>query len=194
MQKKWIWISLAGLVLLVIVVVIIVNATREKGSFHGSVIDPPAEAADFTLTNQDNQPSSLSDFHGKYTLLTFGFTSCPDVCPATMGALMQVRDQLKDQADKVQVVFVTTDPARDTPAVIDEFVNRFDPTFVGLTGSEMDLQKVWKDYGVTVLDNGETHSSFVYLIDPSGKFRLIFPFNTPVEDYLADLNLLFKGY
>ena len=106
---------------------------------------------------------------------------------------MQVRDQLKDQADKVQVVFVTTDPARDTPQAIGEFLDRFDSTFVGFTGSPTDLQKVYKDYGVTVMDNGETHSTFVYLIDPQGKLRLTYPFDTPTEDYLSDLKLLFKG-
>jgi protein SCO1/2 len=110
-----------------------------------------------------------------------------------MGVLMQIRDQLKDQADKVQVVFVTTDPARDSPAAIAEYLNRFDSSFMGLTGSQADLQKVWKDYGVTVLDNGETHSTIVYLIDSAGKLRLTYPFDTRVEDYLADLRQLFKG-
>jgi protein SCO1/2 len=90
-------------------------------------------------------------------------------------------------------VFVTTDPDKDTPEVIDEYLNRFDSTFIGLTGSPDDLGKVWKDYGVTVMDNGETHSTFVYLIDPDGKFRLTYPFDTLVEDYIADLKLLFKG-
>ena len=193
MQKKWLWYLLASLALLGVVVVIIFYAIQAKQAFHGSVITPPAEAVDFTLTNQKNETTSLSDFRGKYILLFFGFTTCTDECPATMGVLMLVRDQLKDQADKVQVVFVTTDPARDTPQAIGEFLDRFDSTFVGLTGSPTDLEKVWKDYGVTVMDNGETHSTFVYLIDPERKLRLTYPFDTRVEDYIADLKLLFKG-
>jgi protein SCO1/2 len=193
MQKKWVWFSLAGLVLVGVVAVIVNNAIQAKQALHGSVITPPAEAVDFTLTNQKNEATSLSDFRGKYVLLFFGFTTCTDECPATMGVLMLVRDQLKEQADKVQTVFVTTDPARDTPQAIGEFLNRFDSSFVGLTGSPTDLQKVWKDYGVTVLDNGETHSTFVYLIDPEGKLRLTYPFDTQVGDYIADLKLLFKG-
>jgi protein SCO1 len=193
MQKKWLWYLIAGLALIAVVVVNVITAIRAKQTYHGSLITPPADAADFTLTNQNNGTTSLSDFRGKYVLLFFGFTSCTDECPATMGALMVVRDRLKEQADKVQVVFVTTDPARDNPQTIGEFLNRFDSTFVGLTGSVTDLQKVWKDYGVTVLDNGETHSTFVYLIDPQGKMRLTYPFDTRVEDYMADLKLLFKG-
>ena len=105
---------------------------------------------------------------------------------------MQVRDQLKEQADNVQVVFVTTDPARDTPEVIGEYLNRFDETFIGLTGSQADLQKTWKDYGVIVMDNGETHSTRVYLIDPDGKLKLTYPSVNKAEDVLADLSILFK--
>jgi protein SCO1 len=193
MQKKWLWFLPAGLALLCVVVMYLFYAIQTKKTYHGSVISPPADAVDFTLTNQKNEATSLSDFRGKYILLFFGFTTCTDECPATMGVLMLVRDQLKDLADKVQVVFITTDPARDTPQAIGEFLNRFDSTFVGLTGSPTDLQKIWKDYGVTVLDNGETHSTFVYLIDPEGKLRLTYPFDTRVEDYIADLKLLFKG-
>ncbi len=193
MQKKWLWYSLVGLVLLGVVGFSVYNAIQAKLVYHGSVITPPVEAADFTLTDQKNETKSLSAFRGKYILLFFGFTTCTNECPATMGTLMVVCDQLKEQADKVQVVFVTTDPARDTPQAIGEFLNRFDSTFVGFTGSLTDLQKVWRDYGVTVLDNGETHSTFVYLIDPEGKLRLTYPFDTRVEDYVADLQLLFKG-
>jgi protein SCO1 len=193
MQKKWFWYLLAGLALLGAVVWYVVHTIQAKQAYHGSVITPPVDSVDFSLTNQKNETTSLSDFRGKFVLLFFGFTSCPDECPATMGVLMQVRDQLKDQADKVQVVFVTTDPARDTPQAIGEFLNRFDSTFVGLTGTPANLQKVWKDYGVTVLDNGETHSTFVYLIDPEGRLRLTYPFDTRVEDYIADLKQLFKG-
>ena len=193
MRNKWLWYLLAGLALLGVVGVIVFSKLRESQTQHGSVISPPVDAVDFTLTNQKNETVSLSDFRGKYILLFFGFTTCTDECPATMGVLMQVRDQLKDQADKVQVVFVTTDPARDTPQAIGEFLDRFDSTFVGLTGSPTDLQKVYKDYGVTVMDNGETHSTFVYLIDPQGKLRLTYPFDTRTEDYLSDLKLLFKG-
>ena len=192
-QKKWAWYLLAGLALLGAAAANIFYAIQAKRAYHGSVITPPADALDFTLTNQKNEETSLSDFRGKYILLFFGFTTCTSECPATMGTLMLVRDQLKDQAGKVQVIFVTTDPARDTPQAIGEFLNRFDNSFVGFTGSTADLQKVWKDYGVTVLDNGETHSTFVYLIDPEGKMRLTYPSETRVGDYLADLKLLFKG-
>jgi protein SCO1/2 len=192
MNKKFLWIGLAILFLGVAVIAIVFNANRDQHTYNGSVIDPPVVATNFFLTNQDNQQIELTSLRGKYVLLFFGFTHCPDICPATMGVLMQVRDQLKDQADKVQVVFVTTDPARDSPEAIGEFVNRFDETFIGLTGSQGDLQKVWKDYGVIVLDNGETHSTRVYLVDPDGKIKLTYPSANSAEDIIADLNLLFK--
>jgi protein SCO1/2 len=193
MQQKWLWYFLASLAVLGVIVVSVFYISRANQTFHGSYITPPIDAADFTLTDQKSEKASLSDFRGRFVLLFFGYTNCTSECPATMGTLMVVHDQLKDQASKIQVVFVTTDPARDTPVVIGEFLNRFDSTFIGFTGSPDELQKVWKDYGVTVLDNGETHSSIVYLIDPAGKLRLTYPFDTRVEDYLADLQLLFKG-
>ncbi len=120
-QKKWLWYLFTSLALLAVVSVIVYNTIQAKRTYHGSVITPPADAADFALTNQKNETGSLTDFRGKYVLLFFGFTTCKDECPATMGALMVVRDQLKEQANKVQVVFVTTDPARDTPQAIGEF-------------------------------------------------------------------------
>ncbi len=193
MQRSWVWYFLGGVAILGIVMTGVAGAIQAKLSFHGSVITPPVEAAGFTLTDQDGEPASLSDFRGKYVLLYFGYTNCTSECPATMGTLMVVHDQLKEQAGKIRVLFVTTDPGRDTPSAIKEFLNRFDSTFVGFTGSPAELEKVWKEYGVIVLDNGESHSTFVYLIDPDGKLRLTYPVDTSVEDYLADLKLLFKG-
>ena len=85
MQKKWSWYLLASLALLGVVAVIIFYAIQAKQAYHGSVITPPVDAVDFTLTNQKNETTSLSDFRGKYILLFFGFTTCTDECPATMG-------------------------------------------------------------------------------------------------------------
>lgn len=92
----------------------------------------------------------------------------------------------------VQVLFISTDPDRDTPQAVGAFVNRFDKSFVGLTGSKAELAKVWADYGVTVLDGGETHSTYVYLIDPAGNLRLTYASVTQPDDILADLHLLFR--
>jgi protein SCO1 len=192
MTRKVLWIALASLVIVVFVAAVISYADRSNQALHGSVIDPPMPAPDFTLTNQASEKISLSDLRGKYILLFFGYTSCPDECPATMGVLKQVYYQLKDQADKIQVVFVTTDPDHDTPQALGDFLSRFDPSFIGLTGIQAELQPIWKDYGVTVLDEGTTHSLRIYLIDPQGNITLTYPSASLSDDITADLNRLFK--
>lgn len=192
MDKKFPIIALSLLVIVGVATGIGFIYSRANPSFRGSVITPPLAAPDFTLTDQAGATGSLSNYRGKYILLFFGFTTCTDECPATMAVLHLVRDQLPKYADKIQVVFVTTDPARDTPAAISAFLDRFDPTFIGFTGDQTSLQKIWTDYGVTVLDNGETHSAIVYLIDPQGDIRITYPSATTPDDIVADLGILFK--
>jgi protein SCO1/2 len=97
-----------------------------------------------------------------------------------MGYMKQMRDRLGALADKTQVILITSDPARDTPQVLGEYLNHFDPSFIGLTSSPKTLQKVWSDYGVTVMDNGETHSSYLYLVDPQGNLMATYPLLTSV--------------
>jgi len=179
--------------LLVVVAAALVYAYLNSTNppFHGSLISPPQPAADFALTSQTQETVQLSDFHGKYVLLFFGFTNCPDECPLTMGYLKQTYDKLGDQADDVQVILITTDPDTDTPQVLGDYLNHFDPAFIGLTGTKDDLQSVWASYGVTVMDNGETHSSFLYLIDPRGNLIATYPLLDTAEGITADLqNLL----
>ena len=193
MSKKLFWIVLASLALVVLATAILLYNNRPDPSFHGSQITPPMPAKDFTLTSQSSTPVSLSDFQGKYILLFFGYTNCPDECPAAMGAMKLVKNQLKDQADKIQVLFVTTDPVRDNPQALGNFLSNFDSTFVGLTGTQTELERIWDDYGVTVEDNGETHSSRIYLINPEGNIPLIYLSDTSPADITADLTRLLKG-
>jgi protein SCO1/2 len=182
------------MVLLLVIVaaaLIYANLNSANPPFHGSLISPVEPAADFALTSQNGATTSLSDFRGKYTLLFFGFTNCPDECPLTMGYLKQMCDRLGDQADNVQVVLITTDPANDTPEELGNFLSHFDPSFIGLTSSKEVLQPVWSSYGVTVMDNGETHSSFLYLIDPQGNLIATYPLLDNADGITADLqNLL----
>ncbi len=192
MERKFLWVGLGILTLLILAVAATIMIVRANQSFRGALIDPPMAAADFTLTSQTGQTVYLSEFRGKYVLLFFGYTHCPDECPATMAVLKQVHLALGNQAGKVQVLFVTTDPARDNPQALGEFVDRFDSGFIGLTGSPAVLQKVWSDYGVTVLNGGETHSTYVYLIDPVGDLRLTYASPTQPDDIVADLKLLFR--
>lgn len=183
---------MASLVLVVGAAAILSYTNRDNRTFFGSKIDPPMPAPDFTLVSQASLPASLSDFRGKYVLLFFGFTNCPDICPATMGVLKQVQNRLKDQSENVQVLLVTTDPDHDTPQAMGAFLDRFDPSFIGLTGTKAELERIWAAYGVTVLDNGTTHSTRVYVVDPTGNIPLTYPSATNPENIAADLRLLFK--
>jgi protein SCO1/2 len=192
MEKRFFWVGTGILVLVVLAAATALIFKNTKQAFTGSVVNPPSPAADFSLLNQADGIVRLSDYRGKYVLVYFGYTHCTNECPVTMAVLAKARSELGAQATNVQVILVSTDPARDTPRAMGDFVNRFDPTFVGATGTPAELQPVWKDYGVTVLDGGETHSTYVYLIDPAGNFRLTYNSPSSPEEIAADLKLLFR--
>jgi protein SCO1 len=190
MDKKYLLIAL---LLVFVVVSATVGYTLYKSAnptFSGSLITPSQPADDFSLISQTGEPVSLSDFRGKYVLIFFGFTNCTDECPLTMGYLKQVRQRLGSQADQVQVLLITSDPARDTPEALGRYLSNFDPTFIGLTATIEDLQPVWASYGVTVMDDGETHSSYLYLIDRDGNLMATYPLLTTIDGITADLNFL----
>lgn len=193
MEKRFFWVGTGILILVVIAAAFALIFTRLDRNFSGSVIEPPGPAPDFTLTNQDGHAVSLSQYQGKYVLLYFGYTNCTNECPATMAMLKQARLQLGTSADQVQVLLVTTDPARDTPPAVGTFLARFDPSFIGATGTQAQLQPVWAAYGVTVLSGGETHSSYVYLIDKQGDLRLTYPNLSTPDQVASDLSLLMQG-
>jgi protein SCO1/2 len=193
MNRKYLVIAML-LVLLIVVITIGYSWYKSANpTFSGSLITPPKSAPDFSLTSQTGETVKLSDFRGKYVLLYFGFTNCTDECPLTMGYLKQMRDRLGGLADQTQVLLITSDPARDTPQVLGEYLSHFDPSFVGLTSSLDTLQKVWSDYGVAVLDNGETHSSYLYLIDPQGNLIATYPLLQNVDGITVDLENLISG-
>lgn len=161
-------------------------------TFHGSLITPPELAYNFSLTSQTDSTIQLSDFRGKYVLLYFGFTNCTSECPLTMGYLKQMHDKLGSQAAMTQVIMISTDPTRDTPAAMGAFLAHFDPSFIGVTGTKQDLEPVWAAYGVTVLDNGETHSSYTYLIDKNGYLVATYPLLQNSTDITADIQTLLR--
>ncbi len=187
MNRKYLLIAMGLLVVVVLATVIYAYAQTKFPAFHGSVISPPMPLADFALTDQNNQTVHLSDFRNKYVLLYFGFTNCPDECPLTMGYLKQMYDKLGSLATEVQVIMVTTDPARDTPQALGVFLGHFNSSFIGLTSSLANLQSVWKEFGVTVLQNGETHSAYVYLIDNQGNLIATYPALQNANDITADM-------
>src|SRR5512141_55692 len=144
MQRQALWVGIAS----VATVAFFAAAwmLTHQPSLHGAVIDPPLQAAQINLQYAQGRPFSMSSQRGKVVLLYFGYTNCPDECPLTMAHLKLVHDRLGSQAKDLQVIMVTTDPARDTPQALAEFMGKFDPSFLGLTGSPEQLQQAWKDY------------------------------------------------
>jgi protein SCO1/2 len=110
-----------------------------------------------------------------------------------MAHIQLALEGLGDSAKNVQVGMISTDPVRDTPDALKNFVERFNPSFLGLTGTLDDLKRVWHDYGVTVEQGGETHSTFLYVIDPSGNVRETFLPDAESSDISADVSLLIRG-
>jgi protein SCO1 len=176
----------------VLLIVSLFYFLTNKPSLRGAIIDPPWAAPEISLQNQNGKPFSLTDQKGKVVLLYFGYVNCPDECPLTMAHVKLARESLGDRAQDVQVIMVSTDPVRDTPQALKTFMEHFDPSFLGLTGPTPDLQKTWQDYGVTVEDGGETHSTYLYVIDPAGNIRETFLPDTEPQEIAADLKLLLK--
>ena len=173
---------------------------RRPYSFHGTVINPPLPVTDFALQTANDETFRLSDAKGKIVLLFFGYTSCPDVCPITLGTFKQVHERLGDDAQKVAFVMVTADPDRDTPEKVSESVSRFNPEFVGLSGSRADLEALWDELGVFVekQDTGSaagylvSHTSSVFVLDGNGSVLMTFPYGTTAIDMADDLTQFLK--
>ena len=173
-----------------------------KPQFHAIDITGAEYAKDFQLTDFDGKPRTLADFKGKAVVIFFGFTQCPDVCPTTMTELAQVKKLLGPDGDKVQGLFISIDPERDTPVVLKEYMQNFDPSFLGLyADSPEKLAALAKDFKVyykkvdgqtpTSYTMDHTAASFVY--DPQGRLRLYARYGIGAQPLADDLKLLIKG-
>ncbi len=169
---------------------LLISCSALGSSFKGEVIKPVAAAPQIRMIDQNGQLFDLRAARGNVVLVFFGFTNCVDECPLTMAHLKLALGALGEDASKVKVVMVSTDPVRDTPQALHNFLNKFDPAFIGIPGSPDELGKLWNDYGVTVLDGGETHSSFTYVVDKNGNLRLHFDPDMEPQDIASDLKLL----
>jgi protein SCO1/2 len=195
-------IVIAVVAVLVLVAGLVVGFSRQGGSATSFVeLDRPVEMPDVVLIDTDGEPFSLrDDTAGRVTLLYFGYLSCPDACPIHMAVLGNVFEQLPGEArDHIDVVFVTTDPTRDSPAELRAYLDAFDPSFIGLTGSTEALRDAQVAAGVPVavaeptVDNGNYlvgHATQVLVFDRDGVARRVYPFGVRQSDWLADLPTL----
>ena len=170
-------------------------------AFKSGVFDPPRAAPDFELQASNGSPLTLQQFRGKVVVVQFGFTKCPKVCPVTLANVTQAFRLLGPRSSDVQLVFVTVDPQRDTPERLREYLGLFDPRFLGVTGTQEQLQAVNQHYGVAAtrvvsadqkLGYEMHHSSSIYLIDRAGLLRVMVPFGKPPKDIAHDLELLLE--
>lgn len=201
MDRKTLFVGVGSFLLIGIVAAGTILFAK-PASFRGTTYaEPYPPAPQFALTRSDGTSFQLSGMRGRVVLLFFGYTSCPDVCPTTLAELNQALGKLNGgDAERVQVLFVTVDPARDTPERAQEYVSHFNPGFIGLSGSEADLTKVWGDYGIfravtegtSALGYTVDHTARVTLIDAEGNLRVSFSFETPVDDIVHDLKLILK--
>jgi protein SCO1/2 len=197
-RYKWPVIGGLALVLGLLVGWVLINLIGTPYTYHGTLIQSPDRDRNFTLTGAGGEGISLYDFRGKAVLLYFGYTFCPDVCPATMVELAQANQLLGDDAGQVQVIMISIDPDRDTPEKLAEYVTHFDPSFLGITGSEDEVAAVATQYGIFYEKHEGTvatgylidHTASVVVIDPDGYLRLVYPFGTPAEDIAEDLKHL----
>ncbi|WP_238482322.1 SCO family protein [Noviherbaspirillum aridicola] len=154
-------------------------------------------AKGFAMKDHNGQPRKLEDFRGKAVVVFFGYTHCPDVCPTTMAEMANVMQQLGPQAERVQVLFVTVDPERDTPQLLSQYVPAFHPSFLGLIGDKAETEKIAKDFRVFYQkvngkDGGYTmdHTAGSYVFDPQGRIRLFVRHGQGTEPIVHDLKLL----
>jgi protein SCO1/2 len=148
----------------------------------------------FRLLDQNGRMRSDADFRGRWIWVYFGYTNCPDVCPTTLALMSEVLKELGGRANRLAPIFITLDPARDTPHILKLYLDSFDPRFVGLTGSERDIAAVAKEYRVwrvkRPLKGGGyaiDHSSVICLMDPSGKFVEVSDTSQTPEEIAAEL-------
>jgi protein SCO1 len=154
----------------------------------------PAFGGDFSLTNQDGGRFRLEDIRGRPALLFFGYTSCPDMCPVTMSRITGALSKVGSAAAEVVTLFVSVDPARDTPAVMKEYVGSFSTPVIGLTGTQDEIAKVAAQYHASfeIVPTGTrnylvNHTSAIFLIDRAGRLRQYFKYDEKPETIAAAL-------
>ncbi|MBS3916882.1 MAG: SCO family protein [Sulfuritalea sp.] len=169
--------------------------------FGNTDISAAGYATDFALTDHTGKPRTMADFRGKAVVIFFGYTQCPDVCPTTMTGMAEAVKLLGPEAGKVQVLFVTVDPERDTPQLLAQYVPVFNPSFLGLYADEQTIAKTAMDFrifykkqpGSTPTTYTVDHTAGSYIYDPQGRLRLYIKHGEKPEVIAKDLKLLIAG-
>jgi len=202
-RKKTLLIAAVAVIL--VLVLGIVGWRYRPYRFHGMVIKSAEYAPNFVLTSsRTGEPVQLRDFQGKIVLLYFGYTTCPDVCPATMSEVADAFEMLGDRkASQIQFLWITVDPERDTPEKMEDYVQHFRPDFLGLVprsaeetlavATQYGIYYEKKDYGSAtgyLMD----HTATITMIDRDGYIRVVYPFGTTAGDLAADLRYVLSRW
>ena len=201
MKKRHLLHVLAASVALVAAPALLSACSPDKPNFHAIDLTGADYAKDFDLTDQNGKERTLKDYRGKVVAVFFGYVHCPDFCPTTMAELAQVKQQLGKDGDKLQALFVTVDPERDTPELLKAYVGNFDPGFVALRGTPEQTAQLAKDFkiyykkveGKTPGNYTMDHSAGTYFYDPQGRLRLYSRYGSGVPALVSDIELLLKS-
>ena len=177
---------------------LLLGGCSEPSQFVSTDISTVNWGKDFSLADHHGQPRRLADFRGKAVVLFFGYTQCPDVCPTTLSNMTAAMGLLGEDAKRVQVLFATVDPARDTPELLSHYVPAFHPSFLGLYADEKGIAAVAKDFkvfyakrpGSTPTSYSVDHSTGSYAFDPQGRLRLLIKHGEAPANIAADLKRL----
>jgi len=180
---------------------VLAACSPEGPKFKSTDITGSSFGRELALTGHDGKPRTLADFRGKAVVLFFGYTHCPDICPTTLADMAGVMKKLGGDAARVQVLFVTVDPERDTPEVLAKYVPAFDPGFLGLWGDVDATKRVAQEFkifyekhtGATPTSYSVDHSAQSYVIDPQGRLRLFVRNDRIAQDLADDLRTLLHG-
>lgn len=186
--------------LLVVFAALLVGCEPNAERFNNVDITGASYARDFRLTDFNGQPRTLADFRGKVVVMFFGYTQCPDVCPTTMTDMAEVKRRLGPDGERVQVIFVTLDPDRDTAEVLSQYVPGFDPSFLGLRGTRDETAAIAKDFkvfyqkvpGKTETSYTMDHTAGSYVFDTEGRVRLFLRHAGAIDPIVADLRKLLR--
>ncbi|GGC63787.1 SCO family protein [Undibacterium terreum] len=190
------FITVTGLSLLTSVT--LAACSKPQPKFNGIDLTGADYGADFKLHGSDGREHALSDFKGKYVMLFFGFTQCPDVCPTALARAVEIRKLLGADGGKVQVLFVTIDPERDTPELLAQYMQAFDPSFLGLNGTAEQTAKVAADFKVFYkkVPSGSSytmdHTAITYVFDAENRLRLALRHEQSAEQCAQDLRSLIQ--